>query len=175
MSAPLGVIIQYAYHLLPVQLSGGDFLHELYVINAKISDPNTEDRVIRSMFQGLLMDRFALRMHSEERLQEVYELRVSRGGPKLRSPAAEGSVAMSGGKTVPDHFVGNYGSLNAPRVVGHRASMSVLCDYLGREVHSVVLDRTGLNGDFDFEVTYSKDETPADVPLGLSLADAFKE
>ena len=104
---------------------------------------------MKLMFQTLLADRFQLKTHRETKELPVYAVTVGKNGPKLSKadPAGKGTQ-MSMGR----------GQLKAKK-----ASIEQLAKLLGNQLGRTVLDKTGLAGDFDFELTWTPDVTG---PLG---------
>jgi uncharacterized protein (TIGR03435 family) len=98
--------------------------------------------------QPLLADRFHLKFHRETKQMPVFALSVLKGGPKfaLHKESAEGKdeprlgVSIGSGK----------GKLTAVKM-----SMASFADSLGNQVDRVVVDRTGLKGEYDFTVEWS--------------------
>jgi uncharacterized protein (TIGR03435 family) len=63
---------------------------DLYDINAIAEGGASEEMMRGPMMQALLEERFKLKLHRETREAPVYELRVAKGGPKLK-PFREGT------------------------------------------------------------------------------------
>jgi uncharacterized protein (TIGR03435 family) len=106
------------------------------------------------MMQALLADRFKLKAHFETRVMPLYELTVTKGGPKL--------------KENPDTGKG-MASVGASRIRGTDVPLRQLVGFLetvpdigGR----VIVDKTGLTGTYDFNLKW----TPLDAgaPGGIA-------
>lgn len=66
------------------RVSGPDSLGGArYDVTAKL-DPETTPENFRLMLQGLLIERFSIRLHRETRSTPVYLLTVAKNGPKLQ-------------------------------------------------------------------------------------------
>ena len=79
----LSEMIQWAYKLQHYQLTGPSSLAGLrYDLRAKSSD-HVAESTLRLMLQDLLATRFKLQLHREQKTTSVYELVVTKGGPKL--------------------------------------------------------------------------------------------
>ncbi|HTB10249.1 MAG TPA: TIGR03435 family protein [Bryobacteraceae bacterium] len=136
-SVSLQTCIKWAYGLRDFQITGPAWLaSERYDIAAKASGPATEPE-LRAMLRNLLADRFQLKSRLETREKPVYALLVAKNGPKLH-PANNGdpSFGPAGGELVFRNF-----------------SMADLADRLSARPFKLelpVLDRTGLEGRFDF-------------------------
>jgi len=103
------------------------------------------------MLQALLADRFHLKIHREMRDQPVYELVVAKNGPKLK-PSAANKFSVKTGR----------GHLEF-----HHASMAVLTGYLyvrpgyfQQAADRPVIDRTGLQGFYDFTLDWAPESDP---------------
>jgi uncharacterized protein (TIGR03435 family) len=97
------------------------------------------------MMRSLLEQRFGLKVHYENRVQPVYDLVLDKGGSKLK-PAAD-----------PKH--GNM-SWNAGVMKGDGVPVQFLATLLSVPLQRSVVDHTGLNGQFDFELHFLPDNTP---------------
>ena len=104
------------------------------------------------MLRSMLTDRFNLKVHHESRLLPVYALVVAKGGAKLKqSQAPENLYGMVEGR---GFLSVRAGPIGARLIVG-------LSDITGR----IVIDKTGLTGDYDIELNWSSDE---DLAAGAS-------
>jgi uncharacterized protein (TIGR03435 family) len=56
---------------------------ERYEVTAELPEGKTRAQA-NIMLQNLLAERFGLNMHRETKEMEIYELRIAKGGPKLR-------------------------------------------------------------------------------------------
>jgi uncharacterized protein (TIGR03435 family) len=124
----------------------------------------------RRMVQGLLAERFQLKLHSETRTLPAYDLVLAKGGPKLQASKSNGKN-IGVGRT---HFN------------GEGLGMTSIAEELSKIAGRVVVDKTGLTGRYDFKLLWTADDAPAtdsDPPilftaiqeqLGLKL-EAAKE
>lgn len=87
--ALLRFLIQNAYSVRSYQVIGGpDWINTThYDIEAKATDNPTPQQML-TMLQGLLEERFKLKVHRETRELPVYELTEGRNGPKLEPAKA---------------------------------------------------------------------------------------
>jgi uncharacterized protein (TIGR03435 family) len=125
------------------------------------------------MLRTLLLDRFGLRVHFEKREQPVYALVRATDdalGPRLRrstlqcgEPAGTPGAAECGGQVFP-------GSVTARGVP--MAQVASGLERLIPNVDRAVIDRTGLDGRFDFEVTWTPDQLTGPQAVGASGAAA---
>jgi bla regulator protein BlaR1 len=147
-----------AYNITVRQISGQDpLLSERYDIAAKAEHAVSRDQMLR-MLQALLVERFKLVVHRETREVPVYALSVGRGGPKLhRSDLSRGEVINP---RTPSGAGGT--ELKSGHLIFRDESMSDFAWALSRMVATgdrVVLDNTGLNGTYDFEVIFEPSRT----------------
>ena len=98
---------------------------------------------MRPRLIGLLAERFGLRVHRETREQPIYELVVSKSGPKI------------------DAVTGNFRGLHIERnqFVGEGATIDMLSTALTNQVGRPVVDRTGLVGSFNFKLNWTPSDT----------------
>jgi uncharacterized protein (TIGR03435 family) len=69
---------------------------------------------------------------------------VAKNGPKFKPSGAEGEAGVSQGAVQ-----GKY------RVTAHKMPMSVLASMLENQMERIVMDRTGLDGLFDFQLEWA--------------------
>ena len=161
-NAPLKIMIGDAYGIQNHQILGGPkwIISDRFNIEARPgagvrmgSDPEGI-RMQRLMLQSLLEDRFKLRVHRETRMEQVYELVVAKGGPKLKPSAGPGADGRQG------IFARGFGGLavtNQPI----QSLAGILSQRLGRSV----IDKTGLSGKYDFELSFMPEVSPGDLEL----------
>lgn len=179
-SAPLRDIIRYAYQLEPYQaLEGGPrWLDDRFDINAVIPDSVTVVDAHRLMLRTLLAERFKLSVRTVTRERPVYELVVARRDGRL-GPELTPSTTDCSASTPRVTSAAEYQKLGKPicdiviqpfraRVQASARTMADLASLLSRipVLGAPVLDRTGLKGSFDFDLTYSADRPGADTPRG---------
>jgi uncharacterized protein (TIGR03435 family) len=118
----------------------------------------------QSMMRKLLAERFGLTLHGEQREMSAYALTVTKGGPKLQRSAGD-----------PNGGPGSDGRVSNG-IETHRytnASMPDLGLMLMIYGDRPIVDQTGLQGRYDFQLRWTKDEAPAtatDAPPGLFTA-----
>jgi uncharacterized protein (TIGR03435 family) len=98
----------------------------------------------RRMVQGLLADRFQLKLHQEMRTLPAYDLVLAKGGSKLLPGQSGKSIGT--GRT---HFNGQ--GLDATSIA----------EELSKITGRVVVDKTGLTGRYDFKLLWTADDAPA--------------
>jgi uncharacterized protein (TIGR03435 family) len=166
----LRLIMEMAYDLRTFQILGGPgwLDADRYDISAKNDavlkdlDKDRRNAEMRRRLQTLLAERFQLKIHRETRERPEYTLVVAKGGSKLREPTPGMDNGISRGCGL---------------MKGTRTTMSNLATVLSRQVERPVLDRTGLNGRYDFELNYSPDsgcgshQPDGDTPNSDTLTD----
>jgi uncharacterized protein (TIGR03435 family) len=132
--------VQWAYGVAFFQVSGVKTSSDSYDILAKSAAPVplTELKV---MLQDLLARRFKLELHRDTKMLPVYELVVSKGGPKL--PTANASA--------PTHTAESLPRIRSDSFVFADASMAEFGQMLSqlRGIDLPVVDHTGISGTFD--------------------------
>ena len=130
-----------AYRVTTYQIEGPSWIRtERYDIIAKAPD-NTPKEQISLMLQALLLERFQLKLHREQRDMPVYDLIVGRGKPKFQKSEGALSYDMGGGlRELKNH------------------TMFQLADFLSSIVQRLVFDRTGLTGTYNIPLEMSFEE-----------------
>jgi bla regulator protein blaR1 len=156
--------------------------------------------MISLMLRGLLAERFKLVAHEEIRDQPVYVLRLDRSDGKLGpafKPSTVDCAAMRGANRggpppgpPPPGQAPVCGMMMGPgRLMSGGTPMEVLTNTLSRLVSRVVVDRTGLTGNYEATLEFTPDQSqlppgglanlPPGVPAppvdGPSLFTALKE
>ena len=204
LSAPgatLQGLITTAYGLLDIQVvdSGRMLGSARYQIEGR-TNPDVSLADARMMLRTLLTERFGLVTHRETRELPVYVMTIDRKpGPQLRPSGPECAMPKGPGGAPPPPpppggpTVGRVLSLNgyASRCGslffnstngGHwslrEMTMARFTERLVGFVSRPVLDRTGLTGTFDIDVTYTPDNPVVDTsnaPNAPSLITALRE
>jgi uncharacterized protein (TIGR03435 family) len=101
----------------------------------------------RPRLQSLLEDRCKLTFHRETKEVPVYALVVAKGGPKIKQSQIETTAPGPNRRMM----------MGFGQLIGTAAPLSVLTEMLSRQLGRVVLDRTGLNGNYDFDLKWTPD------------------
>jgi uncharacterized protein (TIGR03435 family) len=157
-------LIERAYLVKPFQVISPSWTEAVHFdITAKYP-PDTKDNDRALMLRTLLEDRFKLAAHEESKEMPGYALVPAKSGFKLK-PADPGPNGMSsnGGKSV---------TLKATKV-----SMPELADFVARQLGDTVIDKTGVDGVYDFELRWTSEQAAnaGDADAGPSLAAAIQE
>jgi uncharacterized protein (TIGR03435 family) len=185
-------LITTAYRVQWSRVVGGpDWLSDRFDVVAKMPDHAAPDQ-LGFMLQALLTDRFKLKTHRETREETIYALVVAKSDGRLGAQLRRSDVdcvkevlANGGTPPVPPNpgewpRCGSFMSGNGFRAGG--LSMAALANHLTGVVNRVVIDRTGLTGNYDVDLQYTPDvrlpPTTSDLPsiftavqeqLGLKL------
>jgi len=125
----------------------------------------------REMLKTLLMDRFKLRAHVEQRERPIYALVFARDdrqlGPKMHPTQTPCKIEGDCGSTDT-----NSNGVTSGTVHGTARTMAQVGRSLSGYAERRVFDRTGLEGRYDFELTWGDDVsifTAVSEQLGLKL------
>ena len=124
---------------------------------------------LESMLRRLLEERFKLVVRRETRDVPVYALVAARGGAKV--PVAKpGEPVAFGIRRERDPNGGT-----TDRFVVSNANMNRVAILVGLVMRRPVIDRTGLTGEFTFDVRFAPQDAGAGDSLAPSLGTAFQE
>jgi uncharacterized protein (TIGR03435 family) len=156
-------VFKYAYNVHPDQVVGGPgwLRTEKFDI---LADPETEKRPsseqMKAMVQQLLVERFHLVMHHEQKFLSVYAVVKTADTPKLTKSTADPSgIPVVGYNPGGELQVGN-------------ATMANFATFLQRFVlDRPAVDQTGIAGHFDLVLRWTPDNFRAGGKLGDSPED----
>jgi uncharacterized protein (TIGR03435 family) len=180
----LKMLLQRAYNLKPAQISGPGWMEsERYDIAAKVP-PATDEDGLRLMLQGLLIERFQIKLHRETKTLPVYLLTVAKGGPKLKPPPpplegdeAERSAAL---RKRSEEMIQKSkariesGDLTARSSFGMNGTTEKFAAELSNRMDRLVKDMTQLNGVYRFSVEYVPDGASPRGPNGSTGPSLFQ-
>ncbi|MDR3701557.1 MAG: TIGR03435 family protein [Candidatus Sulfopaludibacter sp.] len=179
VNAPLMFCVAMAWNVKDFQVSGatGWMTAEPYDIDA-VAAAAFQKNQFRSMLQTLLAQRFGLAIHREMQDKPGYFLVTARNGAKLPPPVDDPNILMnrtpSGDRTLK----------------ATSATMSALAGVLSTIVGSTVVDRTGIEGQYDVSLQWTPEPgtepllsksglplppPPADAVPGPSIFNALQE
>jgi uncharacterized protein (TIGR03435 family) len=146
-------VIQWAYHVQPVQVSGPGWLDvDRYDVVAKAAGAVPEDQ-LRQMMQTLLAERFKLALHRESKEMQAYVITVAKSGLKMKESTSEGDMDIQ--------------PSGPASVTIQRATVPRLAELLSGPLQSPVIDETGLTGRYDFKLDVSNFLDPT-TPMGIN-------
>jgi uncharacterized protein (TIGR03435 family) len=151
----LGMLVAEAYHVYDFQVSGGPkwINADRYDIEAKAEgESKPSEAQLRGMLQKLLADRFRLVVHGETRELPVYALEVGKGGPKFQA-SPEFQASKDTGEAP------MFRVFQRRQITAARAPLAYLVEALSFLVGRPVVDKTGLEGKYDYKLEWTPDET----------------
>ena len=150
---PLKNLIALAYDLNPRTISGGPGWIETQCFTIEAVTPG-DVRPTRldqmQMLRALLVERFGLKFHREEKEFAIYALSVAKGGPKLKAAAKPDDPPQIVGVVYPDRI----------EVPARSVTMDDFVAMLQRAtLDKPTVNKTGLTGKYDFTLDFAPDET----------------
>lgn len=143
---PLLDFVAWAYNMQRPLVDGGpDWARSVaFDIDAKAEDPSAATYAqLRSMFQTLLADRFKLEFHRETSDVQGYLLVAAKNGARLHDAAKDETASAT--QTNSSARYRNFG-------------IAQLVEFLSTRVGRPVINRTGLDGRYDIDLTWSPSE-----------------
>lgn len=163
VDSTLQTCIRWAYDVRDFQIIGapGWLNSDRYDIHAK-APTTTSEQQVRVMLQGLLGERFGLKLHHDTKELPMYSLVVlkgdSKGGSKLKK-------STSGVSTL---------SVGIDRITDRAVTMATLANQLSTVLQRVVVDKTGLTGRYDIKLEWVL-ELEAATGDGPAIPSAIQE
>jgi uncharacterized protein (TIGR03435 family) len=150
-----------AYGVGPNQVVGGPgwLDADRFQIVAKSEQNINDDDVLDTMVQKLLAERFGLVLHRETRPMPAYVIEVGKSGPKLEKSA--------GGESSTTYGRGNFEARNT--------SMDLFAHVLARQMDLPVVNRTGLEGVYNFRLQWTPESAQSRPDAGPSIFTAIQE
>jgi uncharacterized protein (TIGR03435 family) len=163
----LKLLIAAAFDVSPRTISGGEGWiesdhYDILAVAPGAVRPNHDEQM--SMLRSLLLDRFKLTFHREQKEFSLYQLEVAKGGSKMKASTA-----------APDDPVQLISTVYPQKVVlpARNATMHDLVSLMQRAIFDrPVVDKTGLPGRFDFDLEWAPDETQFGGALPVAPSDA---
>jgi uncharacterized protein (TIGR03435 family) len=123
---------------------------DAYDISAiTVDHADISEKQYRALVRTLLAERFQLKVHWETRQGDVYALVVAKNGSKLKVGDAAKETGLS------TNIAGHLG-----RMVGTNAPVFYLSTVLGNKLSHPVIDKTGLQGKYDWTLMWDPDPGP---------------
>ena len=206
-NVPFRELLRFAFQVQPFQIEGLPpwANSDRFDITAKAEGdvaptPPGQAGPIQFMMRTLLAERFGLVYHEETREMPISVLVLARPDGKLGSKLEKSTTdcqalfaARRGGGPPP--APPGFGEkiqcgfrVGPGTISGGASQIAQLAQFLSQNMSRVVLDKTGLTGNYDFDITYTPDQMPnfngvpgtppglpAIDPNGPSLATAIQE
>jgi uncharacterized protein (TIGR03435 family) len=148
-NASLKLLMVNAFDIRTFQIVGGAGWMDSDRFDIEAKTPgNISGKQGYEMLQTLLADRFQLKIHWETREMPIYTLVVEKNGPKL-NPAKEDGRSMVSGR-------------GRGRMDFQKVSLPTLAVNLAGNLDRIVIDKTGLSGEFDFTLEWNPDLSQPD-------------
>ena len=190
------MLIRQAYQLQLSQIVGApDWLSSDHFDVVAKAPGDVPPAQIQLMIRALLEERFKLAAHNETRDLEIYALVMTRNdgkpGPQLRPTTVDcaafgrgrGGAPPPGGPAAGGQGLGGRGGPAAPvtpggpppcrqmvgpaNITASGMTMAQLATTLSMRVGRTVVDRTGLTGSFDLDLSWTPDQMPQMPPGAL--------
>ncbi len=159
-----------AYGVGPNQIAGGpDWIDtDRFDIQAKSDQPTDGDSVLMVMLQYLLADRFKLAFHREDRQLPAFVLEVAKDGPKMEK--STGGEAANNTESISGKTAG-------VRITIRNEDMDEFARILSRSMDLPVVNQTGLDGLFNFKLSWTPDNAKATAEgvQDISIFDALPQ
>jgi len=166
--------IRGAYRVRDFQIVGPNWMSSArFQISAKLPAGASADQ-IPEMLQALLEERFKLEIRRDMKEQNVYALVVGNGGAKLK-PAEIKADSKSPKALGPD------GKPREPMMIGFppggiaitapSASLASLVGLMSRYTARPVVDRTGMEGQYEFKLLFAPETNPGPITGGAPRPD----
>lgn len=164
-NASLKTLIRNAYGVLSFQLADEPAWLDTEMYDIQATTGTTEQispEQLKLLLQSLLAERFALQVHWETRESTVYALLLDKGGPRFHRGSADSKAGMNTQKG-PERAT----------MKGTAQTMALLASNLGNQLGRFAVDKTGLDGTWDFTLAWDLQSTADST--GPSLFTALRE
>jgi uncharacterized protein (TIGR03435 family) len=162
VNEPAKLLIRLAFQLQDSQIAGAPAWldSDRFDIEAKTGFPEKPTPgQLSPMLQDLLTDRFHLVFHREAREIPVYALVLAKGSHKLQHAAGGETSGMS-----------TRTGRGTSQVAATATTLDLLAKWIGNRVGRIVVDQTGLQGAYDFSLTWSPNPDPDSADPALPTA-----
>jgi uncharacterized protein (TIGR03435 family) len=151
-----------AYGIGPHQIAGGPpwLDSDRFEIDARADASVNDDATLMLMLQGLLAERFHLTLHRETKTVTAYLLEVVRNGPKLEKVQGDGDSSTNS----------SHGRLDA-----RQTDMDLFAKVLARSMELPVVNRTGLDGRYNFKLEWTPEGDRQRPDSAPSIFTALQE
>jgi uncharacterized protein (TIGR03435 family) len=164
---PSSFLLEWSYGIQPAQHSAGPSWIgvDRFDIIAR-TEGNAGNDEIKAMVRTLLADRFQLKLHHESREISAYVISTGKTPPKLFPPKQDEIHAI-----YPAPQMGPDQKTTTFRIIATRYSLAQLADTFARQLGSVLVNKTGPDGEFDFTLDLAPDDSrPSPMDPTLLIA-----
>ncbi len=164
-------LIMLAWDVKSYQIAGGpkwldgdrfDIVAKMEESEAKAPRGKEADARIRMALQALLADRFQLHIHADSKPLSAYTLMAAKNGFKLKPV---------------EKVHGRSSSWGPGQLTAKESSIAEFASALSSQMDRPVVDRTGIDGVYDFTLKWSPSDDPdaTDSAAGASLFTVIRE
>ena len=145
--------VRMAYRVKDFQVQGPSWMESTrFDIEGKLPEGTTENQA-PEMLQTLLADRFHLTLHRETKDHAIYALVAAKSGPRLKpAEAATGEGAAPGRGGMPRGGMTVQVDDAGAHLKAAAATLSSLAEMLSRFSERPVVDMSGIQGQYDFDL-----------------------
>jgi uncharacterized protein (TIGR03435 family) len=163
-------LLEWAYGIQPWQHSDGPgwLSSERFDVIARAGHDAPESEM-KQMVRTLLAERFGLKLHRESKEMPAYVISVGKNAPKLYPPKDGEAHEMRFGEAP-----GPSGNVPSYRVVATRFTLAQLADVFARRMDRVIVNRTGMDGEYDFTLDLTPDENGGSVMAQSMFLEALQ-
>jgi uncharacterized protein (TIGR03435 family) len=173
----VAALLRIAYRIQPYQLVGAPswISTKRYDLNAKVEDSPAPSQQV--FVRVLLKDRFKLAVHNETREMPIFALAVARTDGRLGSQLSKSAfdcaayLASPHDPPQPGRTPNCATRIGPGTLSGKAISMAQLATSLAPFVGRFTIDKTGLMGGFDVELTWTPDQVSPSI-AGGALPDS---
>jgi len=150
----LRLLIQMAYRVKEFQVQGPEWLDSTqFDVEGKLPAGVGADKV-PDMLQTMLAERFKLTVHRDSKAHEIFALVAGKGGPKLKASEAPPAGTPAPGRGGAPRMMMQVDDKGA-HLKANGATLGGLADMLSRFSELPVLDMSGIQGQYDFDLVLS--------------------
>src|SRR5262245_58011496 len=176
-AATLRQLVQYAYDVQPLQVTGGPawVSTSRFQVDARTQGTTTPAQM-RAMVRQMLAERFALKAHTVVRERPIYRMVVARRDGKLgRSIYRMDDVECGGSNPQPCDLATWSGGLMSSGMGLQQLADTLFNRSQTTGVDRPVIDHTGLAGTFGFTLMFSSFDTVPHASNDPSIFTALQE
>jgi uncharacterized protein (TIGR03435 family) len=172
-------VISSAYNIKQDAISGGpDWIDsDRFDISARVSSsdglapPKLTKAQRNQMLQSLLADRFQLVIHNQTHDALIYELTVTKSGPKFHA-TTPGDTFVAGVKGLDGQTrIGDPMMTGPGQITGQAVTLASIIDMLSQTLQRPIVDKTGLTGKYDIALHWTPDNMAAAATSASSNAN----
>jgi bla regulator protein blaR1 len=177
-AATLRQLVQYAYDVQPLQVTGGPgwVSTSRFQVDAR-TERTTTPAQMRAMVRQMLAERFALKAHTDVRDRPIYRMVVARADGKLGPAIYHIDDAECGGSNPqPCDLAAWSGGLMSSGMGLQQLAVTLFNRSQSTGIDRLVIDQTGLAGMFGFTLMFSSSfDTVPHVSNDPSIFTALRE